>query len=224
MLQSQSGSQLMKAAVVARAKPSPGSGPLLKVGARGPEVKALQKRLDALGFPNGADDGVFGGLTELAVKKFQRSVKLKPDGIVGKNTWKKLGIDVKVPKPPPIKAGGPWGGSQKVTNEAKRIAATMGIPVTSQKRNLADTRRVGSSTDSDHYTGNKTAFAVDFGVSGARGDQLARAIASKYGIPPGKIGTFNGHVVRVGGASYRLHLFWRVAGHFDHVHLGVRRV
>ncbi|HLM43309.1 MAG TPA: peptidoglycan-binding domain-containing protein [Myxococcaceae bacterium] len=224
MLQNQSGSQLMKAAVVARARPSPGSGPLLKVGASGPEVKALQKRLDELGFPNGANDGVFGGVTELAVKKFQRSVKLKPDGIVGKNTWKKLGIDVKVPKPPPIKAGGPWGGSQNVANAAKRIAAAMGIPVTSQKRNLADTRRVGSSTDSDHYTGIKTAFAVDFGVSGARGDQLARAIAVKYGIPRGKIGASTGRVIRVGGASYRLQLLWRVAGHFDHVHLGVRRV
>jgi peptidoglycan hydrolase-like protein with peptidoglycan-binding domain len=208
------------------AKKTPGSGPLLKEGDRGSGVKALQKRLAQLGFlPKGSDDGVFGVNTEKAVMKFQSSVKLKPDGIVGKNTWKKLGINVKdTGGGGTITAGGPWGGSQNVANAAKRIAAAMGIPVTSQKRNLADTRRVGSSTDSDHYTGIKTAFAVDFGVSGARGDQLARAIASKYGIPPGKIGTFNGHVVRVGGASYRLHLFWRVAGHFDHVHLGVRRV
>jgi peptidoglycan hydrolase-like protein with peptidoglycan-binding domain len=166
------------------------------------------------------------------VKQFQRSVGLEPDGIVGKGTWRMLGIDVKgkVQKPGrvsgggSIDAGGGWGGSQNVANAAKRIAASMGIPVTSQKRNLADTIRVGSTTASDHYTGNKTAFAVDFGVSGARGDQLARAIARKYGIPQSNIGTFNGHIIRVDGASYRLQLLWRVAGHFDHVHLGIRRV
>jgi peptidoglycan hydrolase-like protein with peptidoglycan-binding domain len=207
------------------AKQTPGSGPLRKKGDRGKEVKALQKRLNELGFlPKGTDDGVFGVNTEKAVMKFQSSVKLKPDGIVGKNTWKKLGIDVKdTGGGGTITAGGPWGGSQKVANAAKAIASARSIPVTSQKRNLSDTIRVGSSTSSDHYTGNKTAFAVDFGVSGTRGDQLARAIATKYGIPQGNIGTFNGHVIKVGGAKYRLHLFWRVNGHFDHVHLGVRR-
>jgi peptidoglycan hydrolase-like protein with peptidoglycan-binding domain len=224
--------QLERMKVVARAKQNPGSGPLLKEGYRGAPVKALQKRLDQLGFANGANDGVFGKNTERAVKQFQRSVGLEPDGIVGKGTWRMLGIDVKgkVQKPGrvsgggSIDAGGGWGGSQNVANAAKRIAASMGIPVTSQKRNLADTIRVGSTTASDHYTGNKTAFAVDFGVSGARGDQLARAIARKYGIPQSNIGTFNGHIIRVDGASYRLQLLWRVAGHFDHVHLGIRRV
>jgi peptidoglycan hydrolase-like protein with peptidoglycan-binding domain len=224
--------QLERMKVVARAKQNPGSGPLLKEGYKGTPVKALQKRLDTLGFANGANDGVFGKATESAVKKFQRSMGLKADGVVGKGTWKMLGIDVKgkVQKPGgvsgggSINAGGGWGGSQNVANAAKRIAASMGIPVTSQKRNLADTLRVGSSTSSDHYTGNTTAFAVDFGVSGSRGDQLAAAIARKYGIPQGNIGTFNGHIIRVDGASYRLQLLWRVAGHFDHVHLGVRRV
>jgi peptidoglycan hydrolase-like protein with peptidoglycan-binding domain len=221
--------QLERMKVVARAKQDPGSGPTLKKGYRGGPVKSLQKRLDQLGFPNGANDGVFGEKTKTAVKKFQKKFGLPSDGVVGPKTWKMLGIDVKgkVTKPGaggPIDAGGGWGGSANVANAAKRIAASMGIPVTSQKRSLADTIRVGSSTASDHYVGNKTAFAVDFGVAGARGDQLARAIANKYGIPTSNIGTFNGHVIRVDGASYRLQLLWRVAGHFDHVHLGIRRV
>ena len=220
--------QLKRLNGVAPAKPSPGSGPLLKEGDRGAPVKALQARLDKLGFANGVNDGVFGNATERAVKQFQRSVGLKADGIVGKDTWRKLGIDVKgkVPKPGGAGggAGGNWGGSQDVANAAKRIAAAMGIPVTSQKRNLADTIRVGSNTASDHYTGNTTAFAVDFGVSGARGTQLARAIAKEYDIPQGNIGTSKGHIYSVNGAKYRLMLLWRVKGHFDHVHLGVRRV
>ncbi len=223
--------QLERMKVMARAKQDPGSGPTLKEGYRGNPVKQLQKRLDQLGFANGANDGIFGPKLERAVKKFQRAFGLPADGVVGPKTWRLLGVDAKgkVQKPGAvgggnISAGGGWGGSANVANAAKRIAASMGIPVTSEKRNLAQTIAAGSSTSSDHYTGNKTAYAVDLGVSGARGDQLARAIARKYGIPLSNIGTFNGHVIRVGGANYRLQLLWRVAGHFDHVHLGIRRV
>jgi peptidoglycan hydrolase-like protein with peptidoglycan-binding domain len=221
--------QLERMKAMARAKQDPGSGPTLKEGYRGNPVKQLQNRLDQLGFANGANDGVFGPKLERAVKKFQRAFGLPADGVVGPKTWRLLGIDAKgkVEKPGaggPISAGGGWGGSANVANAAKRIAASMGIPITSQKRNLAQTIAAGSSTASDHYTGNKTAFAVDFGVAGARGDQLARAIARKYGIPLSNIGTFNGHIIRVGGANYRLQLLWRVADHFDHVHLGIRRV
>lgn len=35
-------------------------------------------------------DGHFGIMTEIAVKAFQASNNLKPDGIVGFETWKKL--------------------------------------------------------------------------------------------------------------------------------------
>jgi LysM repeat protein len=122
-----------------------------------------------------------------------------------------------------IHAGKGWGGSEGVADASKEIAAQLGIPVTSQKRDLAATRRVGSSTGSDHFTGNPNAFAVDFGVSGARGDQLARQIAQRYGIPESNIGTFNRHTINVDGQRYSLQLLWKVQGHFDHVHLGIRR-
>ncbi|HYH97945.1 LysM domain-containing protein [Hyalangium sp.] len=122
-----------------------------------------------------------------------------------------------------IHAGRGWGGSEGVADAAKAIARDLGVPVTSQKRNLADTQRVGSSTGSDHFTGNSNAFAVDLGVSGKKGDELARAIAKKYGIPEGNIGTYNRHIINVDGKKYSLQLLWKVQGHFDHVHLGIRR-
>jgi hypothetical protein len=99
----------------------------------------------------------------------------------------------------------------------------MGVPVTSTKRDLATTRRVGSSTGSDHYTGNRNAYAVDLGVSGSRGTELARRIADAYGIPRSSIGTYNRHTINVGGQRYSVQLLWQVSGHYDHVHLGVRR-
>lgn len=63
------------------------SHPLLKRGMKGPEVAELQKKLRMV-VGNGM--GEFGPLTEAAVKSFQRIHKLTTDGIVGKETWKKL--------------------------------------------------------------------------------------------------------------------------------------
>lgn len=53
-------------------------------------VKPLQKYLNALGFNCGTADGVFGNNTHKAIISFQTKYKLSADGIVGKNTWKKL--------------------------------------------------------------------------------------------------------------------------------------
>ena len=59
---------------------------VLKLGSRGNEVKVLQEKL------NLKADGIFGPLTEEAVKDFQRSNGLEVDGIVGANTLSKLNL------------------------------------------------------------------------------------------------------------------------------------
>jgi len=64
----------------------------LKFGSTGPAVIKLQQRLRDRGFNPGAADGVFGEITEAAVKAFQRSVGLLDDGIVGSNTRRELGL------------------------------------------------------------------------------------------------------------------------------------
>ena len=61
---------------------------VLKLGNRGNEVKTLQEKL------NLKADGIFGPLTEEAVKDFQRSNSLEVDGIVGANTLSKLNLSV----------------------------------------------------------------------------------------------------------------------------------
>lgn len=58
----------------------------LKLGSRGTDVITLQKKL------NLHQDGIFGPLTEEAVKEFQKSNGLTVDGIVGAKTWAKLGV------------------------------------------------------------------------------------------------------------------------------------
>lgn len=58
----------------------------------GDDVKAVQTKLNELGFNCGKADGIFGSKTSAAVKKFQSSVNLKDDGIVGKKTCEALGF------------------------------------------------------------------------------------------------------------------------------------
>ena len=57
---------------------------LYKIGSRGEGVRQIQKSLHLLA------DGIFGKLTEEAVKNFQMRNGLKPDGIVGPATLGKL--------------------------------------------------------------------------------------------------------------------------------------
>ena len=55
-------------------------------------VKLVQEKLISLGYamPRYGADGVFGAEMEKSVKQYQLNNGLTPDGIIGKNTWKKL--------------------------------------------------------------------------------------------------------------------------------------
>jgi peptidoglycan hydrolase-like protein with peptidoglycan-binding domain/DNA invertase Pin-like site-specific DNA recombinase len=78
-----------------------------------PRVRALQRRLRALGQRPGPVDGLFGPLTRAAVERFQRSVGLAVDGIVGPHTRRAL----RSAALPPLGLGsgyGERGGSKRV--------------------------------------------------------------------------------------------------------------
>lgn len=65
-------------------------GRIIGLGSVGDDVTRLQRMLNR----RGADlvlDGRFGPRTEAAVKKFQKTVKSKADGVVGRQTWTALG-------------------------------------------------------------------------------------------------------------------------------------
>ncbi len=58
----------------------------LKTGSRGEQVKTLQSKLHLQA------DGIFGKLTDEAVREFQKEKGLVVDGIVGLRTWLALGV------------------------------------------------------------------------------------------------------------------------------------
>ncbi|MFE2246658.1 peptidoglycan-binding domain-containing protein [Streptomyces lavendulae] len=72
----------------------PTGWPVLRKGADGADVTALQHLLTAAGRSVDAD-GEFGPATEHAVKAFQTSHKLTANGVVGADTWKKLAVTVR---------------------------------------------------------------------------------------------------------------------------------
>lgn len=53
---------------------------------RGDDVADLQRKLNALGFDAGREDGILGPETEVAVRAFQRDAGLAPDGVCGPAT------------------------------------------------------------------------------------------------------------------------------------------
>ena len=57
---------------------------------RGDDVRALQRRLNVLGFDPGREDGILGEQTGRAILEFQRNVGLHADGIVGVTTTEAL--------------------------------------------------------------------------------------------------------------------------------------
>ena len=66
---------------------------VLRQGSKGGEVKEVQRRLKMWGYYNGSVDGVFGAGTRSAVIAFQKKNGLTADGVVGKSTYKALGMN-----------------------------------------------------------------------------------------------------------------------------------
>ncbi|WP_286673813.1 peptidoglycan-binding protein [Clostridium sp. ZBS20] len=62
----------------------------LNKGSRGENVKYLQYGLHIMCYSTNGIDGIYGGGTVDAVKRFQRTFGLNVDGIVGDGTWGKL--------------------------------------------------------------------------------------------------------------------------------------
>jgi len=66
----------------------PFPGVVLRRNMQGPSIRQVQARLNLLGAnPQLAEDGVFGPMTEAAVRAFQHYRGLNLDGVVGTVTW-----------------------------------------------------------------------------------------------------------------------------------------
>lgn len=111
--------------------------------------------------------------------------------------------------------GGNWGGSKPI---AEALAAVTGLSVSSTKR---ATKLTASGNVSDHYMGLTEAYATDLPVSTlAQGDKAMSLLMAVLGDPGFKGGSWWNRTI----AGFRIQVGWRVKDHFDHIHIGVRKV
>ena len=116
-------------------------------------------------------------------------------------------------------AGGNWGGA---LDEAVRLQNIAGITPSSQKRSR---QRTASGGVSDHWAGSTGSYAMDLpGTPGdGRTDASAQRIVAALGGPKNWGG--GNFVTTLNG--YRYQVIWKsnVGGnHYDHIHVGVRKV
>ncbi|MEH1938626.1 MAG: peptidoglycan-binding domain-containing protein [Nostoc sp.] len=88
---SQSGGQVRAKATGRFQKFSSQPMPTLYFGSSGVAVRVLQRLLVANGYAVKVD-GIYGALTETAVKAFQNQQNLAVDGVAGQRTWQALTI------------------------------------------------------------------------------------------------------------------------------------
>ncbi len=94
---------------------------VLRKGSKGNEVKEVQRRLKQWGYYSGSVDGVFGAGTRAAVIAFQKKNGLTADGVVGKATYKALGMTASYN----VLAGGGSGGSTYTSSDLYLLAKTI---------------------------------------------------------------------------------------------------
>ena len=128
--------------------------------------------------------------------------------------------------PVDLSPGGGYAGTEGIAKQLMRSAIQgTNVKVTSEKR---DTRSTKSGNMSDHYVGNKQAYAFDLsdGSQPTPGmDRAASRIVAALGGPRdwGKRG--GNFVKTVNGYRYQVIYRSQVGGNHDnHVHLGVRKV
>jgi hypothetical protein len=90
---------------------------------------------------------------------------------------------------------------------------------------LSDTwGRRGGSAKSDHFVGNTNTWAVDLAVRGIQRptpqtEEAARRVAAALGRPD-----WTGGDLQVTIQGYRFQVLWKVSGHFNHVHVGIKKL
>jgi hypothetical protein len=163
------------------------------------------------GLPNAGQAAMDATARKLLIQAWEAAQRPKVVGLA----------DVRVTLTP----GDPhWGGAHDVLEQfVAPFLAEQGLKsITSRKRDRAATSRAGSKDTSDHFVGNTTAAAYDFGTF--TGEAAARALAKAMGFGgwvPNEFQSFN---FTAGGQSFRAQILWGARiDHADHVHVGIRR-
>ncbi len=115
-----------------------------------------------------------------------------------------------------VTGGKGWGGSQEIASQIASYARKAGLVVSSQKRS---TKHTASGGVSDHWTGSTGSYAFDLSGTKSKMDAASKRVHDFLGLThtPGRW-------TEITRNGYRIQVGWRVPGHYDHIHIGVRKV
>lgn len=119
-----------------------------------------------------------------------------------------------------VRLGHAWGGTASIFRQfITPFLREHGLNAGSTKRGYDTVPGPGVS---DHFTGSRHAYAVDYPTF--RGEHAARALAHAMGHGSWRPNSYDSFTVTVDGQRFRVQILWgaRIA-HGDHVHVGVRR-
>ena len=119
-----------------------------------------------------------------------------------------------------------WDGSMpRVLSIAKMIKDKFGVSPSSQKRNKQMT---ANDNVSDHWVKQLNSYAIDLptgdvipgSTKDKKGDKMFKSIVTYLGKPDITSGRWR----NINIEGYRYQIGWRVSGHYNHVHVGVRKL
>lgn len=114
---------------------------------------------------------------------------------------------------------GPWAGTQSIIErEVIPVGNEWGIPVTSTKRS-----ETYGNPSSDHWIGNRGAYAADFATDSNY--EFGRAIGKALGVPYSGVGDdYREFFITRSGFQFRVQIICQTHGTGPHTHVGIRRV
>ena len=137
-------------------------------------IELGQNQAASLIDPNGK---TFGDAAVRAVKEFQRAAGLDPDGIVGENTWKALGVKDEVVDARPVLNGVPWEAGV-IAIDGIYVAEPLARAILAQRKSGKWRGRLNSGYRPDWYQSMLFKAAVKkYG---------SEAAARKWVAPPGR--------------------------------------
>ena len=163
------------------------SHPLVRIGSKGDDVRECQRKLNLHG-ASLIEDGVFGGQTDSAVRRFQSSEGIGVDGVVGPITWGRLdaGLAATTKEDPPAAAGDLPGEHQ--VNQAG------GATGNQREKLLDDAGLVGKylAADTSEFAPHVSAGVLDPQLAGTLALMRDLAGDTQYGYEIAKDGLSDG--------------------------------
>jgi peptidoglycan hydrolase-like protein with peptidoglycan-binding domain len=139
---------------------------VLRQGAKGAAVTALQNRLSALRYDVGPIDGDFGSQTHHAVVAFQKVNGLGRDGVVGPVTWSKLDR--------------PFSPRPRFAHTGTAVEVRLGAQILLLTRNGAVVRILDASSGKASTPTPRGDFAVTRRIDGWRTSSLGQLWRPNY--------------------------------------------